>query len=235
MSVRFNNVTMSHGSSGFSLGPLTMQIDQGVTALVGLNGAGKSTFMRAMYEVGHLKDGSIEINGVRLVDRNSRSTTVTRRIAYLPQRCTLPDNSRVEDFLGHICWMKSVPREDRATDVDRVLSSVHLQGCRRRRVKALSGGMRRRLEIAATLVGTPSVVLLDEPSTGLDFVQKEELYAICRGIGDSGVVIVSSHSLDEVQKISSRAIVLADGQLTYHGPRPDGEDPVSALRPYLTR
>ncbi|MDR1800162.1 MAG: ATP-binding cassette domain-containing protein [Bifidobacteriaceae bacterium] len=202
---------MGYGS-GFRVGPITATFPVGVTCLVGANGAGKSTLFRGLAGLQKPKAGSL-----------LGESGAIRSVGFLPQEPALPSHARPGDLLTHVAWLHGVPRAQRAGAVTAVLEAVGLAERADQRIGVLSGGMRRRLAIAQAMVHAPSLLLLDEPTVGLDPKQRASLRDVITAIGQDRVVLVSTHLLEDVRRIAQQVVVLAEGRVTFNGPRADLE------------
>ena len=200
----FGNVVAVSDVS-FTVGP-------GVTALLGPNGAGKSTLFRMLCGLTPASRGDLRVLG--LDPRTDRD--VRGRIGLVPQQDALFDHLPAHDFVAFAAASQGM------TDPNRVaasaLAAVELDDAERKRVGAYSKGMRQRVKVAAALVNDPEVLILDEPLTGLDPVQRRRMIALFHRLGDDGrCVLVSSHVLDEVARLGSRVLVIAQGRLVATG------------------
>ncbi len=189
-------------------------VDAGVCGLVGVNGAGKSTLLRTLAGCRRPAGGRVTVDGVDLYGRRRR--TVVGRIGYMPQSLDLPGELRVADALGYASWVRDVPARVAGARNPAILERVGLAD--RDRVRQLSGGMQRRLALAVALVTEPEVLLLDEPTTGLDPEQRAGLRAILDDLGTSTVTVLSSHVMEDVVLMSDEVAVLEAGRLLHVGP-----------------
>lgn len=194
---------------GFTLGPVDLRFEPGVTALLGANGAGKTTLMRLAVGILAPDGGQVLLGGAaaRGVD-----------VGYLPQDFSGPRNVRVKDYLRFIAWCRS--RRGRRLDdrdVHAALASVNLADATNARIGALSGGMLRRVGIAQALLGRTGVLVLDEPTVGLDPLQRRELRSLLVDLGGTSTIVLSTHLSEDVAAVAERVAVLHEGSVVYSG------------------
>ena len=189
-------------------------IDGGVTALLGPNGAGKSTLFRMLCGLTPPSRGRL-----RVLDADPRRDVAVRgRIGLVPQQDALFDHLDAASFVGVAARSQGIEPADVAPVVERALAQVDLADVAARPVGEFSKGMRQRAKVAAALVGDPEVLILDEPLTGLDPVQRRRMIELFHRLGDEGrCVLVSSHVLDEVARLGSQVLVVAQGRLVARG------------------
>jgi ABC-2 type transport system ATP-binding protein len=191
---------------------VSCEISQGVTALLGPNGAGKSTLLRVIAGLTRPSKGRIEVLGA-----DPRADPAVRgRIGLVPQQDALFDALTAREFVELAAATHGM--DDVRAASDRALGIVDLSSTDTRPCKAYSKGMRQRVKVAQAIVHDPEVIILDEPLTGLDPVQRRALIAVFRRLGEDGkCVVVSSHVLDEVARIGTRVVVIAQGRLAATG------------------
>lgn len=187
----------------------------GITALLGPNGAGKTTLLRTLATIMPPWRGRICIDGVAVRDERS-ARSVRDRIGYLPQDFGFDPHMTVGDFVAYAAWMRGLPTRAWTNAIRETLEMVDLTDRRRSRMRSLSGGMRQRAGIAWAIVGRPSVVLLDEPTVGLDPRQRLQFRKIISELSGA-VVILSTHLIDDVSAIGDRVIVLHGGAARFDG------------------
>jgi ABC-2 type transport system ATP-binding protein len=194
-----------------ALASLDLEINRGeVFGLLGPNGSGKTTFIRLL--AGYLLPtaGQLEICGCDAVEQ---SLQARRRIGYVPEAAPVYGYMRVREFLAFMARLRGLTGRAVADAVDRVIASLALQAVADRPTRTLSRGFRQRTAIAQALVHDPELVILDEPTNGLDPRQIIEVRELIRGLAGRHTVLMSSHVLGEVAKTADRVGVLLDGQL----------------------
>jgi ABC-2 type transport system ATP-binding protein len=196
-----------------ALAGVSVRLEPGVTALVGVNGAGKSTLLNAMAGVLRPASGRVEVGGIDVYGRRRR--VAMAQVALMPQLATFPRSMTSLEVVTHVSWMRggsaSAARQRALAALDR----VGLADRSTAPMKSLSGGMSRRVALAQAIVNEPDVLLLDEPSTGLDPVQRRAMVAM---IGElDGCVVLSSHVMEDVSDVADRVVVLHEGTVRFDG------------------
>ncbi|MFF3867200.1 ATP-binding cassette domain-containing protein [Micromonospora sp. NPDC001898] len=194
---------------------LSVALRPGITALLGPNGAGKTTLLRTLATVMPPRNGRICIDELEISGERS-ARQVRDRIGYLPQEFGFDPKMTVADFVTYAAWMRGVPAKQWRRSVDEALEMVDLTDRRRAKMGSLSGGMRRRAGIAWAVVGRPRLVLLDEPTVGLDPRQRLQFRKIISGLGEA-VVVLSTHLIDDVAAVCDRVIVMHGGSARFDG------------------
>jgi ABC-2 type transport system ATP-binding protein len=188
----------------------------GVTVLLGPNGAGKSTLLQALCGILDVEKGGVTWRG-KSTDSASDLSEYRRVLGWMPQDPTFPPRLRVDRFLDVAAWLKSVDPADRDQLVARSLSLVGLEGFNRRKAGKLSGGESRRLALATALIAEPKVILLDEPTAGLDPDQRALFHQRLRKLARDKVIILSTHLLEDVEDIAERVVVVHRGRQVFAG------------------
>lgn len=192
---------------GFTLGPVSTTIRCGVTALLGANGAGKTTLMRLVVGTVRASSGQVVLPG-RGGD-----------VGFLPQDFVGPSRATARDYLGYVAWCRSTRRRKiTAQQVITALAAVGLEDRADSRIGALSGGMVRRLGIAQALLADAPVLVLDEPTVGLDPIQRHEVRELIERLGRHTTVLVSTHLAEDVAAVADHVLVLDSGRLLHDGP-----------------
>ncbi|ASU83346.1 ABC transporter ATP-binding protein [Nocardiopsis gilva YIM 90087] len=189
----------------------------GMLGLLGPNGAGKTTLMRLLTSVLRADSGTISIGRHDLGTRAGRAA-VKRMLGYLPQHLELYPDLTAREFLDYMGLLKGVDsRRERRRQADELLERMELTLVARRRLGALSGGMRRRVGIAQALMGDPRLIVVDEPTAGLDPEERMRFRVLLAGLGEQRTVVLSTHILDDVAQTCPEVAVLAAGQVVYRG------------------
>jgi len=200
-----------------ALDGLSLSVERGATlGVFGTNGAGKTTLFKLLVGLNRPDEGSVSVAGADPTD----GTAVRERVRYLPEHAGFPPSLTGREVLRFHARMRSVPREDRAHHVERILHTVGLADAADRRVGGYSNGMNRRLGLGTALVGEPAVLILDEPTAGLDPDGIRAFHEVVEALAaETDVTIVfSSHALGEIQRLCSAAVIVADGQVATAGP-----------------
>jgi ABC-2 type transport system ATP-binding protein len=215
--VAVDRLTHSYGRT-VALRETTLRLGPGVVGLLGPNGAGKTTLLRMLATALPPSGGAIRVGGHLVTGSLAERTAARRLIGYLPQEVGFPRGMTAFAFVDYIAVLKEwdVPAL-RHHEVDRVLDLVGLGDQRTRRVRTLSGGQRRRLAIAQALVGDPVLVVLDEPTTGLDPDQRASLRDVLSSRADDATVLLSTHQTEDVAALCDRVIVLIEGAVLFDG------------------
>ena len=190
---------------------LSFEIDEGhVYGFLGPNGAGKSTTMNIMTGCLSATEGHVRIDGHDIFDEPDKAK---RLIGYLPEIPPLYVSETPEEYLRFVGEAKGLKGSVLREQIDKVIADTRIGDVRKRRISALSKGYRQRVGIAQALLGNPKVIILDEPTIGLDPIQIIEIRDLIRDLGRSHTVIFSSHILSEVQTICDRILIIVKGKL----------------------
>ena len=214
MDVQVKDLVQGYGGAPVING-LTMTLRPGVTALLGPNGAGKSTLLRTLATVLPPRAGTLTV-GELVVRGESSARAVRDEIGYLPQSFGYDPRMRLIDFVEYAAWLRGVPSSVRAQAATSAVALVDLTDRSRSRMGALSGGMRQRAGIAWAVVGLPKVVLLDEPTVGLDPRQRLQFRKIISSLADTAVLL-STHLIDDVAAICDDVVVMHGGAVKFSG------------------
>jgi len=213
--LEFRDVAHIYRGGVQALAGVTLDIERGMFGLLGPNGAGKSTLMRIVATLLAPTSGRVLYDGTDVTREPNR---IRGMLGYLPQEFGVYPGVSAEDLLDHLAVLKNIgPTKVRREQVQALLQQTNLYDVRKRAVKSFSGGMHRRFGIAQALLGDPRVVILDEPTAGLDPVERSRFHDLLAEIGESMIVILSTHLLEDVSKLCSRAAILFGGRIVAHG------------------
>lgn len=224
--VQVESLTYRYGRK-VVLNDISWSIGRGVTALLGPNGSGKTTLLKCIVGLLTPVSGRVAL----LESTGTTSTTTTADVGYVPQSAQLPSWSKVADIVGYAAWLSGVPDDAISVSVDRTLTALDLLDLRGTRIRALSGGQRQRVAIASGIVHDPSVLVLDEPSVGLDPGQRLRVRRTIEAIGRERSVVLSTHLIEDVQHVADTVAVLVGGAVRFSGPVSEFSSNVSSARP----
>ena len=215
-SVAIHGVEKRYGRTQ-ALAGVTFDVEPGITGLLGPNGAGKTTLLRTVATVLAPDAGSLRILGHDPAEAAGR-VAVRRRLGYLPQEPGYHRNFSAFAFVDYVAILKELTdRPARHREVRRVLELVGLTDVMHKPIRALSGGLRRRVGVAQALLGDPDLLVLDEPTAGLDPEQRLRFRELLTARGDDRTVLLSTHQTDDVAALCQRVVVIIDGAVRFDG------------------
>ena len=208
------NLSKSYGDIQ-ALRDVSLEVPPGMFGLLGPNGAGKSSLMRTIATLQDPDSGSITFDGIDVAVDKER---IRRTLGYLPQDFGVYPKVSAQDMLDHFAVLKGyVQGKERREAVEALLQQVNLWDVRKRKLGTFSGGMRQRVGIAQALLGNPRLVIVDEPTAGLDPEERNRFLNLLAEIGRNVVVILSTHIVEDVSDLCHRMAVLADGRVQLEG------------------
>ena len=200
-----------------ALADVDMDLEPGVIGLLGPNGAGKTTLLRLLATALPPTQGEVRVLG-RDPEASAERTDIRRRLGYLPQEVGFPRGFTAFAFVDYIALLKEWTQPAaRHAEVRRVLDQVGLSNLVTKRIRAMSGGQRRRVALAQALLGSPPVLILDEPTSGVDPEQRVTLRTVLAEIARTSIVVLSTHQTEDVAALCERVIVLDQGRVRYDG------------------
>ena len=219
MVISFHSLTKAYGSN-LALNQFTATLESGIYALLGPNGSGKSTLMNVLTdnlksdsgEVTYIDDAGITEN---VLDMGVR---FREKLGFMPQYPGLYPNFTVERFLWYMAALKGLPKEKAKKDIPEILAAVELDDVPRRKIGALSGGMKQRLTLAQAVLGDPEILILDEPTAGLDPKQRIAIRNYISKIAFNKIVIIATHVVSDIEFIAREIIMLKKGVIVDHAP-----------------
>ncbi|MFJ1730510.1 ABC transporter ATP-binding protein [Streptomyces sp. NPDC088254] len=214
--VRAVGLRVRVGRRRMAVDGLDLSLGTGVHGLLGPNGAGKTTLIRALATVLPPAGGALELLG-ESVGGLGEHRALRRRIGYLPQEFGFYKRFTVREFVEYMAWLKEVPKGEIPAAVQRAVERVGLADRADEKMKALSGGMVRRVGIAQAIVNDPAILLLDEPTVGLDPAQRLRFRELLQRLGTDTCVVVSTHLVEDVAAACTDVVLIAEGRLVFKG------------------
>jgi len=200
-----------------ALAGVSLELGDGIAGLLGPNGAGKTTLMRVLATVLAADSGNVRLLGRDPADREQRAL-IRSQLGYMPQEPGFHQRFTAFEFVDYVAILKQLTvRRERHDEVRRVLDLVGLGDVAGRRIKALSGGMRRRVALAQALLGDPRLVILDEPTAGLDPEQRLRFRELISRLAEDRSVLISTHQTEDVAALCRSVVVLHDGEAVFEG------------------
>jgi ABC-type multidrug transport system ATPase subunit len=211
MELRIRDVSLTYTNGVQALKDVTLTIPAGMYGLLGRNGAGKSTLMRIVATLQEPDGGSIRFGDIDAVGQKDR---IRETLGYLPQSFGFHPRVSAERLLDHFAVLKGVVERGARRDVvESLLRRTNLWDVRKQRVGTFSGGMRQRLGVAIALVGNPKLIVVDEPTAGLDPEERVRFLNLLSEIGEDSIVILSTHIVEDVEELCHRLAIIDSGQI----------------------
>jgi ABC-2 type transport system ATP-binding protein len=211
MELHIRDVSKTYPNGVQALKDVTLTIPGGMYGLLGPNGAGKSTLMRTLATLQEPDEGSIRLGDTDLLKQKDE---IRRTLGYLPQEFGVYPKARAEDLLDHFAVLKGLTgRRGRREVVESLLRKVNLWDVRRQKLGGYSGGMRQRFGVAVALLGDPKLMIVDEPTAGLDPAERVRFLNLLSELGENSVVILSTHIVEDVSELCTRMAIIDRGQI----------------------
>mgnify|MGYP006196391395 FL=1 len=211
LELHVRNLSKTYANGVHALRDVSLSVPRGMFGLLGPNGAGKSTLMRTIATLQQPDSGSIRLGDIDVLREPGK---VRETLGYLPQDFGVYPRSTAEKLLHHFAILEGVAdRRARNELVDALLHQVNLHGVRRQKVGGFSGGMRQRLGVAIALLGNPKLIIVDEPTAGLDPAERVRFLDLLSAVGENAVVILSTHIVEDVAELCSRMAIIREGAI----------------------
>lgn len=215
MHITIKNISKTYSNGVHALQKVNLSIGKGMFGLLGPNGAGKSSIMRTLATLQSPDEGEILFDGWNIFSDRDRFRHL---LGYLPQDFGVYPNVSAAELLNYFARLKGISNAKyRKEHVNYLLELVNLTKVRNKNVDTFSGGMRQRFGIAQTLIGKPKVIIVDEPTAGLDPAERNRFYAILHRLGDDAIVILSTHIVGDVTNLCNDMAILSDGVIQARG------------------
>jgi len=213
MELIIRNLSKTYSNGVKALDDVSLTIPRGMFGLLGPNGAGKSTLMRSIATLQEADSGRIELGELDVLQNPME---VRKQLGYLPQEFGVYPKISAYDMLDHIAILKGI-RQDRKALVEELLQRVNLWDVRKKALGGFSGGMKQRFGIAQALIGDPQLIIVDEPTAGLDPGERNRFYNLLSEIGEQVIVILSTHIVEDVQELCSQMAIIDRGRVLFAG------------------
>jgi ABC-type multidrug transport system ATPase subunit len=215
MKLEIKNLSKTYNNGVKALQDVSLTIGKGMFGLLGQNGAGKSTLMRTIATLQDPDAGQINFNGIDVLKKPEKLRKV---LGYLPQEFGVYPNVNAEELLTHIADMKGIVNKgERKDTVEALLQKVNLYDVRNNKLDGYSGGMKQRFGIAQALLGNPELIIVDEPTAGLDPMERNRFYNLLSELGENAVVILSTHIVEDVSTLCTEMAIIGNGKVVLTG------------------
>jgi ABC-2 type transport system ATP-binding protein len=215
MTVRISGLSKTYSNGVRALDNLSLTIGNGMFGLLGPNGAGKSSLMRTIATLQEPDSGSIDLDGLDVLRQKDE---VRRLLGYLPQEFGVYPKVSAHDMLHHLATLKGITSAgERREMVDALLNQTNLWDARKKALATYSGGMKQRFGIAQALLANPKLIIVDEPTAGLDPAERNRFLNLLASIGRNVTVILSTHIVDDVRELCSQMAIIAAGRVLLEG------------------
>jgi ABC-type multidrug transport system ATPase subunit len=209
--LQIRGVSKTYANGVNALRDVTLTIPAGMYGLLGPNGAGKSTLMRILATLQEPDEGAITLGDIDVLRQHDE---VRKTLGYLPQEFGVYPKVTAEELLDHFALLKGIPqRNTRKAVVEALLRQVNLWDVRKQKLGGYSGGMRQRFGVAAALLGNPKLMIVDEPTAGLDPAERVRFLNLLSELGENSVVLLSTHIVDDVSELCTRMAIIERGQI----------------------
>lgn len=215
MDLIIQNLSKKYDNGVHALNDVSLTIHKGMFGLLGPNGAGKSSLMRTLATLQNADSGSVTLGDIDVLNNKA---AVRQLLGYLPQEFGVYPRTSAVDLLHHLAVLKGFTNASiRKEMVDNLLNKVNLYEHRKNAVSSYSGGMRQRFGIAQCLIGSPKLVIVDEPTAGLDPGERNRFYNILSEIGENIIVILSTHIVQDVRELCTQMAIMDKGKVLFSG------------------
>ena len=215
MQLSIKNVSKTYPNNVEALKDVTLEVGNGMFGLLGPNGAGKSTLMRTIAGLQELDSGSITVGDI---DVSKHKHELRKVLGYLPQEFGLYPKVNALELFDHLATMKGITDSKERDELTKsLLSQTNLWKYRNRKLGTFSGGMKQRFGIAQALIGEPKLIIVDEPTAGLDPTERNRFHNLLSAIGENVIVILSTHIVEDVSDLCSKMAIIKDGKVKLVG------------------
>ena len=214
MKLKITNLSKTYKNGVKALDKVNLEIGIGMFGLLGPNGAGKSTLMRTIATIQSPDQGKIVFNKINVLNDN---ISLRKVLGYLPQSFGVYPNMTADSLLNYFAVLKGISsKKERSILIDRLLEITNLKDVRWKNVSGFSGGMKQRFGIAQLLINKPKLIIVDEPTAGLDPAERQRFLNVLREVGSSSTVIFSTHIVDDVKELCNNMAIMNEGKILNH-------------------
>jgi ABC-2 type transport system ATP-binding protein len=211
MNLKITNISKTYSNGVQALKDVTLTVPNGMYGLLGPNGAGKSTLMRILATLQEPDEGCVHLGNIDVLNQKEE---VRKTLGYLPQEFGIYPKARAEELLDHFAILKGITqRPARKEVVEALLRQTNLWDVRRQKLGGFSGGMKQRFGVAVALLGNPKLMIVDEPTAGLDPAERVRFLNLLSKLGENSVVILSTHIVEDVSELCTRMAIINQGQI----------------------
>lgn len=222
MKLEILNLNKQYANGVHALKDVSLTIGKGMFGLLGPNGAGKSSLMRTLATLQEADSGEVRLGDIDVLKEKDKVRSI---LGYLPQEFGVYPRSSAVELLDHLALLKGVRNgKERKELVDYLLQKVNLYEHRKKAVKSYSGGMRQRFGIAQCLIGDPKLIIVDEPTAGLDPGERNRFYNLLSEIGEEAILILSTHIVQDVRELCTEMAIMNKGEMLFTGKVDDALD-----------
>ena len=211
MNLQVDRVTKQYKNK-IAVDRLSFELKEGVTGLLGANGAGKTTLMRMITGILNPTSGEIKADGIPVSSEEYRAM-----LGYLPQDFGYYPEFSARDFIMYFAALKGINKKDAKRKTDELLNIVGLSDVANKKIKTFSGGMKQRIGIAQAIINQPKILILDEPTAGLDPKERVRFRNLIAQIGENTIILFSTHIVSDIAHIADNVLMMRDGRLIYSG------------------
>lgn len=215
MSIEVKNLIKKYNNNSIALNKVNMSIENGLYGLLGRNGSGKTTFIRILTTLLDATSGEIYIDGVAI--NNSNKSDIKQSIGYLPQEFGFYKEFTIYEILKYVCILQNIDKSKQTHLIDEMLQKVGLQNEKTKKYKTLSGGMKRRVGLAQAIINNPKILIVDEPTAGVDPEERIKIRKLLTSYAQNNIVIFSTHIIEDIEYTCNKLAILDRGNLIFDG------------------
>ncbi|APC39129.1 ABC transporter ATP-binding protein [Clostridium estertheticum] len=219
MFIEISNLKKQYNNGPMALNDISLRIGEGVFGLLGENGAGKTTLMRILVTLMNQTSGLVNMDGTIINSKNA--SKIRCKIGYLPQELGLHPNLTIRETLDYFGILSLMSLSDRTKQIDILLEETNLEEHANKKIRQLSGGMKRRVGLAQAMLNNPSLLVVDEPTTGLDPEERIRIRMLLSKVSKGRTIILSTHVVEDVASICNKLAIMEKGKIIFTGSVPE--------------